>query len=169
MSRLGKLTKIVYAISLLITVIAFYFPRLNDILFLFKLRQIDEHLDLLGLSIDVFYVLIVLIIGIIIGHRFYELLMGRVILFSHNASLFVNIMRKVGLLLIYLSATTVIGGIMLLIGFDLYFHNHVKITHLLNGNDIGTIFRYSSPTALSGLMIFEFSRLKSFEYHLINR
>ncbi len=137
MSRLGKLTKIVYAISLL--------------------------------TVNAFHVLVVVVIGIIIGHRFYELLMGRIILFSHNASSFVNIMRNIGLLLIYLSTMTVIGGMMLLIGFDLYFHNHVKITHLFSGDDIEAVFRYSSPTALGGLIIFEFSRLKNFEYHSINR
>ncbi len=153
----SKGTKIIYSLSLVMVILIIALPRLQYALRLFQ--QMPNNSNIVNPIIAVLYTLVGLVVIAVAVHRIYEIAVGYVTLSSLYESSFIKAVRILGILFMYIGCISIILG--MFFGFF-----YASLFGAFYGSLIGLVVGFFKPLSLIGLILFEFSRIRSFEYSL---
>ncbi len=150
----GKLTRAIYALSLLIIVAPFCVSKFHYALILFK-QMIGGNTNIINPFIALCDMLVSLVIAAIVLYRIYAIIRGRVTLALNDEYPMVSFGYTIGLLFMYIGVIIVFSGIVINFSVE-------GATYLVR-----FIVRHFVFLIMAGVIVFEFARLKSFEFNLV--
>ncbi|PID65046.1 MAG: hypothetical protein CR962_00280 [Gammaproteobacteria bacterium] len=150
----SKITRTVYALSLLIIATPFCASKFDYALILLK-QLIKGNPNIINPLIALCYMAISLVIGAIVLYRIYEIIRGRVTLSMSNESSIVGACRVIGLVFMYLGVIVFLGGIAINLSVE-------GATYVVR-----FVLKHFVALIMAGVIIFEFSRIKSQEIDLL--